>query len=154
MDLVIFNRISAAYTKRRSQLTSLIVLDIDSFKNFNDRNGHIMGDDALKTIARVLNDNIRACDVSARYGGEEFVVLLPETEKSGAMKLAEKLRTAVLYEDIKGEENQQGGKLTASFGVATFPDDATCATELLDCADKAMYKGKSLGKNVVVAYNE
>lgn len=142
-----------ASANRRRQFIALILIDIDNFKNFNDKNGHILGDNALRSVASILQNNIRTCDVSARYGGEEFIVLLPETDKDGALKLAEKLKTSILHEYIKGQENQPGGNLTASFGVATFPDDAVYATELLDCADRAMYQGKSLGKNIVVSFN-
>lgn len=135
--------------KRYGRELSLIIIDIDYFKNFNDTNGHLLGDKALKKVASLLSDAVRTADVVARFGGEEFVVLLPEVGKDYAMQVAEKLREVIELEKFEGEENQPGGKLTATFGVSSFSDDTAYATELIDCADKALYTGKTKGRNIV-----
>ncbi|MBE9502639.1 MAG: GGDEF domain-containing protein [Proteobacteria bacterium] len=140
--------------KRYNHHSSLILLDVDYFKNFNDVNGHLLGDEALKAVAKVLINNTRDADVIARFGGEEFIVILPETEKEKAMAAAEKIRQAIEDEKVAGEENQPGGKLTATIGVSSMPDDAIFASEIVDCADKALYLGKTKGRNIVVAYTE
>lgn len=138
--------------KRYHHFVSLLLLDIDNFKNFNDTNGHLAGDEALKAVARLLEDNKRKNDVTARYGGEEFIVVLPHLNKDSALEAGERFRQAIEEEDIEGEENQPGGNLTVTIGVATYPDDATNDVELINLADKAMYYGKIKCKNLVVPY--
>lgn len=133
---------------------SLIILDLDSFKEYNDKWGHPAGDVRLSEIASLLRLNVREPDVAARYGGEEFAIILPSTSKAGAVKLAERLRQAaeesVPYER---EENCPVPGYTLSLGVATFPDDATSLEELLLMADNAELTAKRLGKNRVYAAN-
>lgn len=138
--------------RRYDRELSLIIIDIDYFKNFNDTNGHLLGDKALKKFASLLLATVRNADVVARFGGEEFIVLLPEVHKDGAVRAADKLRKAIEFEKFEGEENQPGGKLTATFGVSSFSDDAKYATELIDCADKALYTGKTKGRNIVLPF--
>lgn len=138
--------------KRYDRELSLIIIDIDYFKNFNDTNGHLLGDKALKKFASLLLATVRNADIVARFGGEEFIVLLPEVNKGGAVQAAEKMRKAIELEVFEGEENQPGGKMTATFGVSSFSDDATYATELIDCADKALYTGKAKGRNIVFPF--
>lgn len=138
--------------RRYKRVVSIIILDIDHFKNFNDKNGHLMGDEALRKVAATLEENVRKADILARYGGEEFIVLLSELDKSQSEMVAEKLRTAIEEMEVQGEENQPGGKLTVTLGVASYPGDTEYATELIDSADKALYSGKTKGRNIVVAY--
>lgn len=138
--------------KRYKRLLSIIILDIDHFKNFNDKNGHLTGDDALRKVALILKENVRRADILARYGGEEFIVLISEQGKDQALSIAEKLRSAIEETSVAGEENQPGKKLTATLGVASYPVDTDYATELIDCADKALYHGKTKGRNIVVGY--
>jgi len=138
--------------KRYEHNVSIIVIDVDHFKNFNDKNGHVLGDVALKMVASQLTKNLRQSDVVARLGGEEFIVVLTETPKENAVEVAEKLRSAIELESVKGEENQPSGKLTATFGVSAYPEDAKFATELIECADHALYVGKGASRNIVIPY--
>ena len=138
--------------KRYGRLFSLVMLDIDDFKRYNDTYGHLQGDEVLKEIARLIRMNIRRADVAARYGGEEFVVLLPEIPKSGAIVVAEKIRTAIEKHPFPGRETQPGGRFTITLGVASFPQDAEEGHKLLDLADRALYVGKAQGGNRVCPY--
>jgi len=139
--------------QRYNRPLTVLMIDIDYFKNFNDVNGHLMGDEILKRVAHTLESNIRKADLLARYGGEEFVVILPEIDKNHAMQVAEKLRATIEKKRFPKPENQPGKNLTISVGVAAFPNDSTEARELLDFADRALYKAKAAGRNRVVAYN-
>jgi len=135
--------------KRYSRLFSLILMDLDHFKIYNDTHGHLAGDAALQSIGNVLSQNVRKVDIVARYGGEEFVVILPETDKESAAKVAEKLRQAI--EELKLGSGSTHGPLTTTIGISGFPLDATDALELLEIADKALYYGKARGRNQVCA---
>lgn len=131
---------------------SLIILDLDSFKEYNDRWGHPAGDVRLREIADLLRLNVREPDVAARYGGEEFAIILPNTSKSGAVQLAERLRrSAEKYAPQTDQEGSTVAGYTLSLGVATLPDDATTLEDLLLMADNAELMAKRLGKNRVHA---
>ena len=133
---------------------SLIILDLDSFKEYNDKWGHPAGDVRLNEIAGLLRLNVREPDLAARYGGEEFAVILPNTAKEGALKLAERLRqSAEASAPQIGEGDAPIPGYTLSLGVATLPDDATTLEELLLMADNAELMAKRLGKNRVCAAN-
>jgi diguanylate cyclase (GGDEF)-like protein len=139
---------------RYHQPLSLIILDLDSFKEYNDKWGHPAGDVRLREVADLLRLKVRDPDVAARYGGEEFAVILPNTSKPGAVRLAERLRHAA--EESAPYENGNRYPVpgyTISLGVATFPDDATSIEELLLMADNAELMAKRLGKNRVHAAN-
>ena len=139
---------------RYHQPLSLIILDLDSFKAYNDKWGHPAGDVRLRELADVLRLKVREPDVAARYGGEEFAVILPNTSKPGAMKLAERLRQAAEESAPQKSEGQcPVSGYTISLGVATFPEDATSIEELLLMADNAELMAKRLGKNRVYAAN-
>ena len=127
---------------RNGMPLSLLMLDIDFFKAFNDEQGHQAGDDVLRGVARVLRDSVqRAADLVARYGGEEFVVLLPETDAVHAQDIAESLRGCV----------EKLGTVTASIGVATqVPSRDESSHDLVRKADDALYQAKRLGRNRVV----
>ncbi len=129
---------------------SLIMLDLDDFKAFNDTFGHPRGDSLLKAVSNVIRDNLRTMDVAARYGGEEFVVVLPETDTAGAVAVAERIREGVEQLSLDGPESAPLLK-TVSGGVATFPDHAASALRLLESADAAMYRAKRAGKNRVIS---
>lgn len=120
---------------------SLLMIDVDYFKRFNDTYGHLEGDKILKHLGTLLNQNLREVDTVARFGGEEFVILLPDTDKRGAIAVAEKLRHLV-QEQIQG--------ITVSVGVANFPDDVHEIDDLIDEADIALYDAKDLGRNQVI----
>ena len=136
---------------RYRHIFSLIMLDLDEFKLYNDAHGHLQGDEALKELARLLLSNTRRADVVARFGGEEFVVLLPEINKQGAMVVAEKIRAGVEQYPFAGRHTQPGGKMTVTLGLAMYPMDAENALELVDLADRTMYLGKQHGGNRVTA---
>ncbi len=125
---------------------SLLMIDIDSFKNLNDTFGHDAGDDAIRRIGRVLREGTRGIDLAARIGGEEFAVLLVETRREAGMEVAERLRAA-----IKALELPRAGRITASLGVAECPGDAQTAAEILKAADVALYEAKRNGRDQVVA---
>lgn len=122
---------------------SLMMIDVDHFKAYNDAFGHAAGDVALKTVAALIQDHCRVPDFAARYGGEEFVVVLPNTDAEGGFVLAQRFREAVETAELHGQ------RLTISVGVATT--QAGTANELLDAADKAMYQAKFEGRNRVVS---
>lgn len=125
---------------------TLLMMDIDNFKNLNDTFGHDAGDDAIRRISRVLREGTRGIDLAARIGGEEFAVLLVETGLSAGMEVAERLRIA-----IKALETPSGGRITASFGVAECPSDAQTASEIVKAADVALYEAKRSGRDRVVS---
>jgi diguanylate cyclase (GGDEF)-like protein len=132
---------------------TLLMVDADDFKAFNDTRGHLAGNVALRRLAATVRKSIREVDVPARYGGEEFAVLLPSTPKLAALKLGEKLRQAVEKAGI-GRDGDGGRPLTVSVGVASLPGDATTAEELVDRADRALYVAKSMGKNCVKPFSD
>uniref|UniRef100_C6E552 diguanylate cyclase n=1 Tax=Geobacter sp. (strain M21) TaxID=443144 RepID=C6E552_GEOSM len=142
--------LEVARSKRYGKQCSLIFMDVDNFKMYNDTNGHPQGDALLKTLARLMTTHLRICDTAARYGGEEFVLLLPETPKEAALGVAEELRVRVAAHPFPGGETQPLGKVTISIGVAGYPRDGVEAPELLDFADQLLYKAKNSGKNMVV----
>ena len=141
-------------SERYNPPLSLVMVDIDDFKSYNDRNGHEVGNRALATIAGLLTESLRKIDVPVRYGGEEFALILPSTSKTGAHQVAERTRTRIERHVFYNEDMQPGGALTVSMGVATFPADAKEAGELIRRADSAMYFAKNRGKNQVHLFGE
>ncbi|HEY4687647.1 MAG TPA: diguanylate cyclase [Candidatus Subteraquimicrobiales bacterium] len=135
--------------ERYSHPLSLIIADIDNFKNYNDRHGHLQGNFILKKIVGTIRRATREVDIVARYGGEEFIIILPETDGADALQVAQKIRQAVEKTAFPHEETQPGKKITISLGVATYPDDTRDKKELIDKTDKAMYLSKKQGKNRV-----
>ena len=125
---------------------SLLMIDIDSFKDLNDSFGHDAGDEAIRRLSKVLREGTRGIDLAARIGGEEFAVLLVETSKEGGLEVAERLRAA-----IKVLEIPRARHITASFGVAECPTDAQTASDVLKAADVALYEAKRNGRDRVVA---
>ena len=141
-----------ARAERYQHLLSLIIFDLDHFKQYNDRNGHPRGNDVLRNVANVLSMEARETDLVARYGGEEFVVLLPETSRKVAWDVAERIRSRVRATSLFNMESQPLGRITLSAGVATFPVDATNEDELVSRADASLYQAKSQGRDRVVAH--
>lgn len=131
---------------------SLLMLDIDFFKQYNDNNGHLQGDMVLSTIGKILKSNVREVDLVCRYGGEEFVVILPETEIAQAIVVAEKIRSAIEEFQFKFEQRQPNGKVTVSAGIAEGVEEIESATELINRADLALYRAKKLGRNRCEVY--
>lgn len=126
---------------------SILLFDVDKFKNFNDTNGHQMGDDCLKAVSKILGENSRATDFPCRYGGEEFVLIMPHTGKELAFEKAEKLRKHVESAIIPGGEKQPLGKVTISVGVSEYPYHSNTIQGLLKQADEALYHIKESGRN-------
>ena len=141
-EMVLANRYS-------SQL-SLLIMDIDHFKHYNDTYGHVAGDHVLMEVSKILREQSDVMHLAARYGGEEMVIVAPETTKEQAMDLAEKIRKAVEVNSFSvGRETTN---VTLSIGVATYPQDASTNLDLISKADKALYGAKSRGRNRIVAY--
>lgn len=135
---------------RYSSELSLLILDIDHFKHYNDNFGHVAGDHVLMEMAKILQEQSEVTHLAARYGGEEMVLVAAETSKGQAMELAEKLRRAVESHPFQvGKETTQ---VTVSVGVATFPQDASSMLDLIAKADQALYAAKGRGRNRVVAF--
>jgi diguanylate cyclase (GGDEF)-like protein len=133
-----------ARLRRFSGNLSLLMIDIDNFKNYNDTHGHPAGDELLRKLAKLLKGSVREMDVVCRYGGEEFIIVLPQTDKNGAQIVADRMcKNAALYLPS-----------TLSIGVATFPMDGKDIDSLIEQADLAMYKAKQTGKNKVCIANK
>ncbi|RMG05000.1 MAG: GGDEF domain-containing protein [Nitrospirae bacterium] len=138
--------------RRFKQRLSLLMIDIDHFKKFNDTYGHLKGDEVLKRVACIIQENIRSIDFAARYGGEEFSVILPQVSFDGAVIVAERIRLASESHELK--LNGEQAVVTLSIGVASFPDDALTKDDLLNAADKALYLAKRTGRNRVCGFRE
>jgi len=132
---------------------SLLFIDIDHFKNYNDLYGHVTGDNCLKTVARVLQSSLgRPADFLARFGGEEFIILLPDTSETGCLHLAENIRTTLKMLHIDHQDSSVADYLTVSIGAVTCNDVTQCnRVQLLEEADKLLYMAKHDGRNCVRA---
>jgi diguanylate cyclase (GGDEF)-like protein len=130
----------------------LVMIDIDDFKIYNDQNGHIAGDEALARIGSLLKAVCRDYDIITRYGGEEFAIVFPRADKSYAMELAGRILNEVRETKFEGEERLPSRALTVSIGVASYPEHATSADGMVQCADEALYSAKKAGKNTIRIY--
>lgn len=126
---------------------SFIIVDIDHFKKINDTYGHLVGDEILRNVAKVLAEKIREIDFIGRYGGEEFVIFLPEAPHDAAIRAAERLRVAIEKESFKAYDETLN--VTISAGVSTYPNYCADKDELIEMADKALYQAKESGRNLV-----
>ena len=141
--------------KRKQSTLSLIMIDIDKFKEYNDTYGHQQGDQCLKKVAKVLDENTkRAADFAARYGGEEFVVILPETAKDGSLKIAEDIRKGIINLKMEHRNSSVSDYLTVSLGVSSISTkkkiDQDLIKEFIERADQALYQAKESGRNCSV----
>lgn len=146
-----FNELCAAEIVRSGRYgtpLALIMIDIDHFKRVNDVHGHLVGDQVLVDVARLLGERMRATDALCRWGGEEFMILAPHLDAAGAVQMAEKLRAAVAEADFG-----VAGTMTCSFGVATL-QECERAIDLILRADTYLYRAKRSGRNCVAAHSE
>jgi diguanylate cyclase (GGDEF)-like protein len=125
----------------------MLMVDIDSFKAYNDRYGHLAGDELLRGLAEVLLSQTRKVDVVSRYGGEEFMILLPETDRDRAVKLAERIRSTVERSVFQNERGKRAGQVTVSIGISSYAADGKTLEDVMGAADRALYRAKELGKN-------
>lgn len=130
----------------------LLMIDIDHFKQFNDKFGHLLGDEVLKIVAKALTDSVRGRDIVARYGGEEFSVVLPDTPMPGAMKVAETICKTIAARELKRRDSGESyGVITVSIGVSLLRHGSDTAVNLIKRADEALYQSKNRGRNRVTA---
>jgi diguanylate cyclase (GGDEF)-like protein len=128
---------------------ALLFLDLDDFRDFNERRGHAAGDSALRTVARVIEEAVRHVDLVARFGGEEFAAMLIDTDEAGALEVAERIRAGIVATEL----TPGGDSLSVSIGLAVCPGDATFREELIDKADWALYLAKRRGRDTVLAFS-
>jgi diguanylate cyclase (GGDEF)-like protein len=141
-----------AHARRSGEQLAFLMIDLDDFKQFNDRFGHQAGDEALRMAGGAVRGALRESDSAYRYGGEEFCALLPDTGMSGALRVAERIRLSLERLDFRPGSHPDPVYLTASIGVATYPEDAEDVDTLIEYADVAMYRAKESGKNRVEPY--
>jgi diguanylate cyclase (GGDEF)-like protein len=140
--------------RRHKRPFSLLMIDVDHFKNYNDQHGHPRGDDVLRTIAQLLSSSLRGSDIVARVGGEEFVAVLLDVELPVAVTAAEKVRAAIEQHDFPRGSDQPLGRVTVSLGLASWPKHGETADEVLEAADRALYASKAAGRNRVTSAPE
>jgi len=148
----IFNQ-ELGRSRRYQKIMSLVILDIDNFKAFNDRFGHAVGDRILASIGDIITRSLRKIDYAFRYGGEEFVIILPETSLENAILTADRLRARIELEASASVPEALGSSITVSAGVASYPEDGTTREDLFSLMDSYLYKAKSMGKNIVCHSN-
>jgi diguanylate cyclase (GGDEF)-like protein len=141
-----------ARSKRHKHDFSVLVIDIDHFKEYNDTYGHLAGDEVLSRLATVFKESVRSCDYVARYGGEEFILVLPEIGPEDGVKAAERIRKKVAKESFAGDGKPI--EITVSVGVASYPKDGDDSQSIIRHADTALYKSKESGRNRVVLAGE
>ena len=142
-------------SKRFNLVLSIILLDIDHFKTINDTCGHLLGDEALKSVSKVIRESLRQTDMPCRYGGDEIIIMLPRTSGEEAKHIADRLLKRI--KEIKLPENLTDGKeinLSISQGIAVFPNDSDDQNELINKADEALYYVKEGGRGFFALYNE
>jgi diguanylate cyclase (GGDEF)-like protein len=135
--------------RRYKHPLSVVIIDLDNFKKYNDTWGHLQGDRALRAAASIMQETLRTPDTLARYGGEEFAIILPQTNLVNAKRVCERIREAMASRSVPSPDGDTG-PLTASFGVASYESNMT-ATQLVGEADRVLYFAKSSGKNLVTA---
>jgi diguanylate cyclase (GGDEF)-like protein len=136
-----------ARARRHAEPLSLIMIDLDRFKDINDRHGHVAGDDVLGSVGKLLHAHLRVSDIAARYGGDEFSIILPGATKTEAWVVAEKLRSEMQLLRAQSGENEI--QVRASLGVASLSAEHESALQLLEAADSALYQAKHSGRDRV-----
>ncbi|HEY7514481.1 MAG TPA: sensor domain-containing diguanylate cyclase, partial [Vicinamibacteria bacterium] len=154
---LIYRTACVAYDQRdsssapASEALSIFLFDIDSFKHYNDSNGHLAGDKLLQELSRLVQENIRDDDLFGRFGGEEFLLILPKTNLAQSLAAANKIRSVIAAHKFPFAERQPMGAISVSGGVAEYPYDGMDAVSLLKAADQALYEAKRQGRNRIVA---
>jgi diguanylate cyclase (GGDEF)-like protein/PAS domain S-box-containing protein len=146
-----------ARCRRHGHSLAFLLVDLDHFKQVNDNYGHAIGDEVLRNAAELLQDTVRSEDQAGRYGGEEFVLLLPETSPEGALHTAERLRQTMAETTIlatRADGSTVGLNVSASIGLAIFPNDASNEEELIEAADRALYHAKRSGRNQTMTFRD
>ncbi len=143
-----------ARAKRNKSTLSLLILDVDFFKNYNDALGHPAGDEILRQLSAILKNAVRDNDIVARYGGEEFAIISPSTDEKGSSILAERIRSTIERHPFPHQEIQPNGTLTISIGIAIYPENAMTVEDVIIAADRALYHAKASGRNQVVMFRE
>jgi diguanylate cyclase (GGDEF)-like protein/putative nucleotidyltransferase with HDIG domain len=140
-------------SKKNNAELSLLMIDLDYFKKYNDMYGHSKGDELLKEITKIIRDQLREKDILCRYGGDEFCIILPETDKEKACYIANNIREAVYNYDCFGKECLKNGNMTLSIGVSTYNNETDNCKDLIENADMALYRAKFLRRNKVEVYS-
>jgi diguanylate cyclase (GGDEF)-like protein len=143
-----------ARTKRYERHLSLLMVDLDGFKYYNDTYGHLNGDKILKTVADAITKSVRIMDVVSRYGGDEFMIILPETDLALAINIAERLRNDIAKTVLPtGEPSGVPRFITTSVGIVCYPEHGTTSEHLLEHVDTALYRAKGRGKNRIEVFS-
>ncbi|MDP8212391.1 MAG: GGDEF domain-containing protein [Candidatus Zapsychrus exili] len=129
-----------------------LMIDVDLFKNLNDKYGHLTGDQVLREVGSMIKENIREIDIAGRYGGEEFCIVLPDTGYKGAKYVAERIRSAIEQDSIRAYDTSI--KVTVSIGISSLPKDGYYVNDLIDKADLALYQSKKEGRNRVSCFTK
>jgi diguanylate cyclase (GGDEF)-like protein len=137
-------------SESKKSTLSFLMIDVDYFKRFNDKYGHLAGDQVLRSVSSLIKENIREIDFAGRYGGEEFSVVLPDTDSEGALYVAQRIRKAI--EESSIEAYDATVRVTVSIGIASFPLDGKSSMEIVDKSDWALYRSKKRGRNCVTAF--
>lgn len=137
-------------SEAKNTALSFLMIDVDYFKRFNDKYGHLVGDQVLRSVSSLIKENIREIDFAGRYGGEEFSVVLPDTDSEGALYVAQRIRKSI--EEASIEAYDATVQVTVSIGIASFPLDGKSSMELVDKSDWALYRSKKRGRNCVTAF--
>jgi diguanylate cyclase (GGDEF)-like protein len=152
----LIDRLQAAIGKAQAErgTVALIMLDLDSFKQYNDNYGHMVGDDVLRSTVEAIQGHLKSSDVVGRWGGEEFGVILPGVSREQARAIAERIRQTVAGHELRDTHNRIIPTATASLGIALYPEDAVGIEELIHRADSALYQAKARGRNCIAEWAE